>query len=307
MSELSEDKQKELAKKFRDAIISAYPTEDALEPIVFDVSKQFLGTIAHGNGLSNKVFYLVTTWAIPQGKFHTLLEAAYKNNPDNPKLKQFYEEVNQLQNSLKQPKTGPVKPVPNSNSQLHLWLETISNAKSTIIASGAFLLFGLATFVVYTKTTEPPKKPSVDLTKLEELLQARDWAGANDETYRVMIQILNRKTGDEISKNDVLNFPCPDLRKIDRLWVEYSKERFGFSIQKKVYLSVGGKADNIYNGKALHDYGTKVGWLVNGSWKNYKAYPRDFELSNTPEGNLPNINYNSEFSALFYRIDFCNL
>jgi hypothetical protein len=48
----------------------------------------------------------------------------------------------------------------------------------------------------------------------------------------------------------LLNFPCTDLRTIDGLWVKYSNGHFGFSVQKEIYLSVGGKADGKYYSKA---------------------------------------------------------
>ena len=40
------------------------------------------------------------------------------------------------------------------------------------------------------------------------------------------------------------NFPCDDLRTIDQLWVHYSNGKFGFSVQKKIYMDeLGGTRD----------------------------------------------------------------
>ncbi|HYX15858.1 MAG TPA: GUN4 domain-containing protein [Nostoc sp.] len=36
------------------------------------------------------------------------------------------------------------------------------------------------------------------------------------------------------------NFPCTDLRTIDRLWVKYSNGHFCFSVQKRIWLECGG-------------------------------------------------------------------
>ncbi|MBP0016279.1 MAG: GUN4 domain-containing protein [Cyanobacteria bacterium SBLK] len=41
------------------------------------------------------------------------------------------------------------------------------------------------------------------------------------------------------------NFPCEDLREIDQLWIHYSKGRFGFSVQKRIYQGLGGKGEHI--------------------------------------------------------------
>ena len=42
---------------------------------------------------------------------------------------------------------------------------------------------------------------------------------------------------------DLRQFPCADLRVIDQLWVRYSNGRFGFSVQKQIWVEVGGKLD----------------------------------------------------------------
>ncbi len=63
----------------------------------------------------------------------------------------------------------------------------------------------------------------------------------------VMLQAVGRKENDWIREKELLNFPCTDLRTIDRLWVKYSKGHFGFSVQKEIYLSVGGKPDGKYD------------------------------------------------------------
>ena len=299
MSELSEDKQKELAEKFRDAIISAYPTEDALEPIVFDVSKQFLGTIAHGNGLSNKVFYLVTTWAIPKGKFHTLLEAAYKNNPGNPKLKQFYEEVKQLQNSSH---TGTENP-PNPDDGKHQppsWLKTISNAKSKIIASGAFLLFGLAIFVVHTNRKEHSVDPKY--TNLVKFLKAAQWEDADIETSKITRTLLESNKKEALYIRDFSNFPCTDLLTIEEQWLNYSDKRFGFSKQQQIWdnlLSMETKQQEP-KGYAWPEFLNQVGWT-----KEYTP------ARNFPDGHFPAIgtwwdSYQPGWmEKLFSRLEYC--
>ncbi|WP_413172564.1 protein kinase domain-containing protein [Anabaena azotica] len=71
----------------------------------------------------------------------------------------------------------------------------------------------------------------MDYTKLRDLLAARNWKQADKETYEVMIKAVGKKSGDWFTSNELLNFPCQDLRTIDQLWVEYSEGRFGFSVQ----------------------------------------------------------------------------
>ncbi len=98
-------------------------------------------------------------------------------------------------------------------------------------------------------------KICVDYTKLRDLLAAENWKDADDETYVVMIQALGKNKGNYFKSEELLNFPSTDLRTIDRLWVKYSNGRFGFSVQKEIYLSVGGKPDGKYDEEAWNKYG----------------------------------------------------
>lgn len=107
-------------------------------------------------------------------------------------------------------------------------------------------------------------------TKLRDLLRAQKWKEADYETYRLMITIVGRKEGDYFRKEDLLNFPCKDLKTIDRLWRQYSNDRYGFSVQKEIYVRCGAKLDGNYPGDEIwRKFGTEVGWRVNDSWKNY--------------------------------------
>ncbi|HYX13802.1 MAG TPA: GUN4 domain-containing protein [Nostoc sp.] len=101
----------------------------------------------------------------------------------------------------------------------------------------------------------------INYTRLRDLLAAKNWKEADQETYRVMIQAVDKKYGDYFTPDELLNFPCTDLRTIDRLWVKYSDGHFGFSVQKEIYLSVGGKADGKYYKEAWEKFGDRVGWL----------------------------------------------
>lgn len=140
---------------------------------------------------------------------------------------------------------------------------------------------------------QPPPKPKTDdlasekginYTKLRDLLAAKNWKEADKETYRVMIQAVGKKDGDYFTSDELLNFPCTDLRTIDRLWVKYSNGHFGFSVQKEIYLRVGGKADGEYHEEALRNFSDRVGWSVKNSSTRYSDVT--FNIS-SPKGHLP--------------------
>ncbi|MEG3843004.1 GUN4 domain-containing protein, partial [Microcoleus sp. herbarium14] len=76
-------------------------------------------------------------------------------------------------------------------------------------------------------------------------------------------------------------FPCEDLRTIDQLWVKYSNGRFGFSVQKRIYHSLGTRK---FEHKIWEAFGDRVGWRVNSEWLG----KRDLKYnSKAPEGHLP--------------------
>ena len=114
------------------------------------------------------------------------------------------------------------------------------------------------------------ERKGTDYTKLRDLLKTQKWKEADQETYRLMITIVGRTEGDYFRQEDLLNFPCKDLKTIDRLWVQASQGRYGFSVQKEFYVRCGAKLDGNYPGSEIWEkFGTEVGWRVNNSWKNY--------------------------------------
>ncbi|MBX9259516.1 GUN4 domain-containing protein, partial [Desmonostoc muscorum CCALA 125] len=105
-----------------------------------------------------------------------------------------------------------------------------------------------------TPSDDLSSEVGVDYRKLRDYLAAGNWKDADNETYLVMLQAVGRKEHDWIREKEFLNFPCKDLRTIDRLWVKYSNGRFGFSVQKEIYLSVGGKLDGKYDKEAWEKF-----------------------------------------------------
>jgi serine/threonine protein kinase len=120
----------------------------------------------------------------------------------------------------------------------------------------------------------------VDYTCLRNLLAAGKWKEADQETLKVMLKAARREKEGYFNKESIDNFPCDDLRTIDQLWVKYSQGRFGFSIQKKIWLEVGGKVDWETECKL----GDRVGWRKGGSWLDTKELTYNKQA---PVGHLP--------------------
>ncbi|MGB3266366.1 MAG: serine/threonine-protein kinase [Microcoleus sp.] len=146
----------------------------------------------------------------------------------------------------------------------------------------------------------------VDYTRLRNLLAAGKWKEADGETLKVMLKAARREKEGYLDRESIENFPGDDLRTIDQLWVKYSQGRFGFSVQKKIWLEVGGKVDYDTECKL----GDRCGWRKGGEWLNYSNLTFNKQA---PVGNLP-VGGSFEFcggvvfvSSLASRAVSCNL
>lgn len=125
-------------------------------------------------------------------------------------------------------------------------------------------------------------EPSVSYTLLEELLIERDWKEADGETARLAIAIAQREKHGFLVETDLNKFPCQALGEIDRLWSNATGGKFGLSVQKDLYLSLGG--NRFVNPQIWQMFGAKVGWYRGNTWLRYNEI--DFSV-NAPTGHLP--------------------
>jgi len=113
--------------------------------------------------------------------------------------------------------------------------------------------------------------------KLNQLLAEKKWKEADIETRKLMLEIAGSLNREDclLTEEDIKNFPCSELKKIDQLWIKYSQGRFGFSIILNIFEEVG------------ENYGKlaeKVGWKVGDKWLAYN----DLQFTNNaPIGHLP--------------------
>ena len=121
--------------------------------------------------------------------------------------------------------------------------------------------------------------------QLETFLKNGQWKEADQETDRLMLQIVGNETDQWLSAADIENFPCEDLRTIDKLWVDYSKGKFGFSVQKKVWMDCGGVPGK-YDYDVYKKLADQVGWRRSGGgWLEYNKLT--FLLEGSKHAHLP--------------------
>lgn len=156
------------------------------------------------------------------------------------------------------------------------------------------------------------------------MLSKENFKEADKETARIMLWIARQEEGC-LPEEDIGKFPCRDLCTIDQLWLAASGGKFGFSVQKQIWIECGGRPGADFG--AYDDYGTiekfyeDVGWEVGDSevynlcWDLrgsrghlphplYPFYGRNgAELEQYIDGNLFNLTH----IALFTRADVCKL
>ncbi|NES64339.1 MAG: protein kinase [Okeania sp. SIO2D1] len=134
------------------------------------------------------------------------------------------------------------------------------------------------------------EKIEIDYSPLRDFLAEGKWREADRETVALMLKVADKNKDEKLSVSDIENFPCSELQKINQLWVDYSQERFGFSVQKSIYFDVVksieerfGKNRKYYK-MIWQNFSDAVGWQVAGQAKYYKDL--NFSL-NAPMGHLP--------------------
>jgi serine/threonine protein kinase len=133
----------------------------------------------------------------------------------------------------------------------------------------------------------------VDYRELDRLLAEGKWKAADRETAKVMLKATNREIEGWLRVENIDNFPCEDLRIIDDLWLRYSKGRFGFSVQKRIYQSLVGT--NEQDVKSVIAFGKTLGWIKG---VNDRVYDFDIVFNITaPEGHLPSIMFVPRFGG----------
>ncbi|MEB3192136.1 MAG: GUN4 domain-containing protein [Snowella sp.] len=152
-----------------------------------------------------------------------------------------------------------------------------------------------------SQSDSPPQTEQDDLSserfgdnyyaKLRDLLAAKDWEAANRETDQRMREVRKSMREDSdiiIRDSEILkNFPCLDLRNIDRLWVKYSQGKFGFTVQKEIWEGCGSPTS--YTQEWI-DFTDVIGWRT-FSWFGpgniRESNQLTYDLALAKKGHLP--------------------
>ncbi len=121
----------------------------------------------------------------------------------------------------------------------------------------------------------------LDYAPLQRALMAQQF----EEADRITSSLLRELAGPEAVRrgyvyySEVPPIASADLDSLDRLWVCFSRGRFGFSVQGRLLRSCNGRWERLW---------PKLAWKDAGRWT---RYPGSFQWSiEAPEGHMPLVN-----------------
>jgi len=119
---------------------------------------------------------------------------------------------------------------------------------------------------------------NIDYTQLQKLLANQEF----QEADRLTLQKMCELSGEEALKRkwlyftEVEKFPITDLQTINNLWLIHSQGKFGFSVQREIWLGLRKNWENLW---------VKIGWKNGNNWT---RYPNEFIWNlDAPKGHLP--------------------
>ena len=126
-----------------------------------------------------------------------------------------------------------------------------------------------------------PSGAGIDYAPLQRELLLQNFESAD----RLTSEHLRQLAGEAAQRRGYVYFsevpavPEADLESLDRLWLVYSRGRYGFSVQGRLLAACGGRWEQLW---------PRLGWKCEGVWT---RYPNGFTWSQeAPEGHLPLVN-----------------
>ncbi|MEM9771005.1 MAG: GUN4 domain-containing protein [Cyanobacteria bacterium P01_D01_bin.73] len=123
-----------------------------------------------------------------------------------------------------------------------------------------------------------PADCKVDYQSIQDCLMTQDFEEGDRLTLKKMCELAGATAANRnwIYFTEVKLFTPLDLQVLDRLWLLYSSGKFGFSVQRELWLGVKQDWDKLW---------PKIDWKDGNHWT---RYPGEFQWTlNAPKGHLP--------------------
>ncbi|MGB3616446.1 MAG: GUN4 domain-containing protein [Elainellaceae cyanobacterium] len=122
-----------------------------------------------------------------------------------------------------------------------------------------------------------PSDRSLDYSTLRDCLLAQEFQDADRLTLEKLCELAGAAAVERkwLYFSEVNQFPATDLKTMDFLWRIFSRDKFGFAVQRDLWLGVGQNWDRLW---------PKIGWRD----ETWTRYPDGFTWSlSAPRGHLP--------------------
>jgi hypothetical protein len=126
-----------------------------------------------------------------------------------------------------------------------------------------------------------PSAQGVDYAPLQKALALQQYEEADRLTSEILRQLAGPAAVQRgyVYYSEVPPMASADLDSLDRLWVCFSRGRFGFSVQGRLLRACRGRWDQLW---------PRIGWKNGSQWT---RYPGSFQWSiEAPEGHMPLVN-----------------
>ncbi|MCS7031854.1 MAG: GUN4 domain-containing protein [Gloeomargarita sp. SKYG116] len=115
-----------------------------------------------------------------------------------------------------------------------------------------------------------------DYRPLLDLILSEQWQAADTWTRQQLCKLAGVEGRAWLYFTEVRRLPATDLQTMDALWRLYSLGKFGFQVQRRVWLGCGRNWDKFWRA---------IGWYKDNTWP---RYPDEFVWNlSAPAGHLP--------------------
>ncbi|KAL3829222.1 hypothetical protein ACJIZ3_018024 [Penstemon smallii] len=165
---------------------------------------------------------------------------------------------------------------------------TTSTTTTTSLSLSNSTTFAASSATYSTPITDTSTTQDTQFELLQQHLSSKNFREADEETRRLLIVLAGEAAEKRgyVFFSEVQFISSDDLKTIDELWRKYSDNKFGYSVQKKIWKKMK---------KDFTSFFIKVAWMKKLESSeveqyNYRAFPTEFiweNDENTPEGHLP--------------------
>jgi hypothetical protein len=125
------------------------------------------------------------------------------------------------------------------------------------------------------------------LNELDYVMYEGRWEEADYKNWQFLLVSSGKEKEQYLGLNDIKNFNCNDLKKLDSLWTKNSQGHFGYSVQERIYLTTGNSLEfdwdkgnfTKWNQIIYNRFAEEVGWKKeDGEWLKYHEIPWKWEI-----------------------------